>query len=144
MRPMTAVYPAPLPPQRAPARFAAALASQPLWLAFALTALVTAFRATGTVDSDTAWQLWIAGRIHAGAHLYSDIVEVNPPLWFWMALPVDRLATLLHLRIEAVLVTAIGALVALALTATNRLLGPIAPGRRALLLGYCALALGVM
>src|SRR5437763_4795505 len=141
---MTAASPIAVPPPRAPARLAAVVAAHPLWLALALTALVTAFRATGTVDPDTAWQLWIAGRIHAGAHLYRDIVEVNPPLWFWMALPVDRLAVLFHLRIEAVLVTAIGALVALALTATNRLLGHIAPGRRALLLGYCALALGAM
>src|SRR5207302_1198915 len=61
-----------------------------------------------------------------------------------MALPLDRIAALLHVRIEAVLVTAIGSLIALALAATNRLLGHIAPGRRALLLGYCALALGAM
>jgi hypothetical protein len=67
-------------------------ASQPLLIALAVTAVVTMFRLTGTVDSDVAWQLWIAGRIHAGANLYTDIVETNPPLWFWMALPVDRLA----------------------------------------------------
>ena len=41
--------------------------------------------------SDVAWQLWIARRMHAGANLYRDIIETNPPLWFWMALPVDRL-----------------------------------------------------
>lgn len=141
---MTAASPTAAPPQNAPARLAAVVAAHPLWLALALTALVTAFRATGTVDSDTAWQLWIAGRIHAGAHLYRDIIETNPPLWFWMALPLDRIAALLHVRIEAVLVTAIGALVALALAATNRLLGQVAPVRRALLLGYCALALAAM
>src|SRR5437763_9610513 len=141
---MTAASPTAVPPPRAPARLAAVVTAHPLWLALALTALVTAFRATGTVDSDTAWQLWIAGRIHAGAHLYRDIIETNPPLWFWMALPLDRIATLLHVRIEAVLVTAIGALVALALTASKRLLSQVAPLRRALLLGYCALALAAM
>ena len=85
---MTAASPATLEPASAP-RLAEIFAARPLWLALAVTALVTVCRMAGTVDSDVAWQLWIAGRIHAGAHLYTDIVEVNPPLWFWMALPVD-------------------------------------------------------
>jgi hypothetical protein len=120
------------------------MASRPLWVALALTALVTAFRATGTVDSDVAWQLWIAGRIHAGARLYADIIETNPPLWFWMAVPVERVASLLHARIEAVLVVGIGASVVLSLAATDRLIRHVEPGRRALLLGYAALTLTAM
>jgi hypothetical protein len=117
------------------------LAARPLWLALAVTALVTAFRLTGTVDSDVAWQLWIAGRMHAGANLYHDIIETNPPLWFWMALPVDRIASLLHPRVEAVLIVTIGGLVALSLTATDRLIRHIKPSRRAVLLAYGALSL---
>src|SRR6476646_3329097 len=81
----------------------AAMPSRPLGIALSIVALLTAFRTMGTVDSDVAWQLWIAGRIHEGAHLYRDIIEVNPPLWFWMALPVDSAATFLHARIEWVL-----------------------------------------
>src|SRR6478672_8227675 len=114
----------------------AALAERPLWVALAIVALVTAVRMTGTVDSDVAWQLWIAGRIHAGANLYTDIIETNPPLWFWMALPADRVAALLHLRIEPVLISAIGGLSALAPAATDRLVRDMPPGRRALLLAY--------
>src|SRR5256885_3200987 len=91
-------------------RIAATIGSRPLWVALVITALVTALRLTGTVDSDVAWQLWIAHRIHAGATLYRDIIETNPPLWFWMALPVDRLASLLHVRVEAVLIVAMGGL----------------------------------
>jgi hypothetical protein len=125
-------------------RFAVLLGSRPLVLALAVTGLLTALRLTGTVDSDVAWQLWIAGRIHAGAHLYRDIVEVNPPLWFWMALPVDRLATLFHLRIESVLIVIIGAFVMLSLAATDRLIGHLGPARRTLLLGYAALILAAM
>ncbi len=45
--------------------------------------------AVGTVDPDVAWQLWIAHQVNHGGRLYRDMVEVNPPLWFWMALPVD-------------------------------------------------------
>src|SRR3954454_7357201 len=107
----------------------AAMASRPLAVALAITALITVLRLSGTVDSDVAWQLWIAGRIHAGANLYTDIVETNPPLWFWMAVPVERLAALFHLRIESVLVVAMGALVALSLAATNRLADHIPPRR---------------
>jgi hypothetical protein len=120
------------------------MASRPLWVALAVTALVTALRLNGSVDSDVAWQLWIAGRMHAGANLYRDIIETNPPLWFWMALPVDRLASLLHVRIEAVLVVFIGGSIALSLAATDRLLNHIAPNRRSLLLGYAALTLTAM
>ena len=117
---------------------------RPYLLALCLIALVTVARLTGTVDSDVAWQLWIAGRIHAGANLYREIIETNPPLWFWMALPVDRIATLLHLRIETVLIASIGGISALAVAATNRLIDHIPPSRRALLLGYAALCLMAM
>src|SRR3954451_14137687 len=98
-------------------RFAVLLGSRPLVLALAVTGLLTALRLTGSVDSDVSWQLWIAGRIHAGAHLYRDIIEVTPPLWFWMALPIDRAAALLHLRDEVVMILAMGALTALSLAA---------------------------
>src|SRR5689334_13737963 len=93
-----------------------------LHIAFAILTLVTIARLGGTVDSDVAWQLWIAQRMQAGANLYRDIVETNPPLWFWMARPVERLSSFLQLRIESVLIVTIAIAVALAVTATNRLL----------------------
>src|SRR5690349_22958631 len=108
------------------AKVAPLVIARPLFLALTLTALLTALRLVDTVDSDVAWQLWIAGRLHAGAHLYRDIIEVNPPLWFWMAIPVERLAALLHLPIVTALILAIGMAVALALRATDRLLVDVA------------------
>jgi hypothetical protein len=125
-------------------RFAAFMALPPLGVALIVTGLITALRVTGTVDSDVAWQLWIAGRLHAGATLYRDIIEINPPLWFWMALPVDRVATVLHVRAEAVLITSLGGVVALSLAATARLLEHVARWRRALLLSYAAVILMAM
>jgi hypothetical protein len=125
-------------------RFAAAIASRPILAALALIALVTAVRLTGTVDSDVAWQLWIGQRMLAGADLYRDIIETNPPLWFWMALPVDKAAALLNVRAEAVLIITMAGLVALSLGATGRLIDHIQPHRRALLLAYGALALLAM
>src|SRR5438270_4644087 len=125
-------------------RLGAAMASRPLLLGLLAIGVVTAARVTGTVDSDVAWQLWIAQRIHAGANLYSDIIETNPPLWFWMALPVERLASLVHARIDSVLIVAIGALIALSLAATDRLIRHLNAARRATLLGYAALAFMAM
>ena len=72
-----------------------------LAMALAVTVLVTAWRTAGTVDSDVSWQLWIARQLNGGARLYRDIVEVNPPLWFWMALPVDARGPARHRRAAA-------------------------------------------
>lgn len=141
---MTAVFPSPAPPQRKLARFAAALAACPLAVALAVTVLITTVRLTSTVDSDVAWQLWIGQRMLAGADLYRDIIETNPPLWFWMAVPVDRIAALLHVRVECALVVAVGAATGLSLFATNRLISHIKAERRAPLLAYAALALAAM
>jgi len=91
-----------------------------------------------------AWQLWIAQRIHAGAQLYRDIIEVNPPLWFWMALPIDRVAGLLHVRPESVLAAAMGGLVMIAIAATNALLSELSSERRTVLLVYVAVILTAM
>ena len=77
-----------IPRERSGRGFLAALTSKPLLAALAIVAAVIAVRATGTVGSDVAWQLWIGHQISGGIHLYRDIIETNPPLWFWMAVPV--------------------------------------------------------
>ncbi len=118
-----------------------ALAAKPLLLAFFLVVAVVGIRSVGTVDSDVSWQLWIAHQLNGGARLYSDIIEANPPLWFWMGMPVDRLALVTHLRSDHVLIVLIGFLALLSLGATNRLISSIGAKRRALLLAYAALVL---
>jgi hypothetical protein len=120
------------------------LAAKPLLLAFVLVAFVTGIRAFGTIDSDVSWQLWIAHQLNGGARLYSDIIETNPPLWFWMGMPVDRLALVTHLRSDHVLIIVIGCLALLSLAATNQLIGSIGAKRRAVLLAYGALVLIAM
>src|SRR4051794_297607 len=120
-----------------------AVGSRPLAAVLVVVALVTALRLTGSVDTDVSWQLWIAGRMHAGARLYRDIIEVNPPLWFWMALPVDRVATALHVAVDEVLIVGIGLLAALSLAATSKL-SDFGRPRQALLLAYAAIILTVM
>lgn len=39
------------------------------------------------VNQDSIWQIWVGRQILHGARLYTDIVEVNPPLIFWLAAP---------------------------------------------------------
>ena len=141
---MTAVYPAPVPAPRAPTRLAAALTSRPLLPALAIVLLVTTLRLTGGIDSDVASQLWIAERIHEGARLYRDIIEVNPPLWFWMAVPVERLAALLHLPATGMLFAVFGLIAALSLAATDRLIHHVDASRRTIFLAYAALIIAAM
>lgn len=72
------------------------------------------------LNNDVSWQYWIARQLRGGAVLYRDIVEVNPPLWFWEAVPLSALAERLHvdaghLAIAAVMVRV---MLSLALLAT--------------------------
>jgi hypothetical protein len=119
----------------------AAMTRRPLLAALVVVVAVVAVRATGTVDSDVTWQLWIGHQLSGGVRLYRDIIETNPPLWFWMAIPIDWLSTLIHVRADHVLILVIGCFAALSLIATDRILPPMARPRQALLLVFSALAL---
>lgn len=95
-------------------------------------------------STDVAWQFWVAHRLHDGATLYRDIMETNPPLWFWMAIPVDAVADATGLMPETMLTIALGAAAALSLIVTETLLDSVPPGRRIALLGVAALMMLVM
>src|SRR3546814_14588381 len=43
---------------------------------------------------DGVWQFWIAQKLLDGAVLYRDIWDINPPLWFWSAVPIQYAADL--------------------------------------------------
>lgn len=64
------------------------------------------------INGDAAWALYVAKHALQGQRLYHDIVEINPPLAFWLNLPVVGVASLLHIsevlsyRITVVLLTA--------------------------------------
>jgi hypothetical protein len=123
---------------------AAAVSARPLAVALLIVAAIIAVRAQGTVDADVAWELWIGHQLNRGAHLYRDIVETNPPLWFWLARPVDWLSQLSHLRSDHVLIALMGLAAALSLFATDRMIGPVGPTRRTSFLAYAALILVAM
>lgn len=56
---------------------------------------------------DVVWQLWIARQIVNGASLYRDILELNPPLWFWSAVPLDWASRILDVSPGRLLIQAV-------------------------------------
>ena len=125
-------------------RLARLLSARPLLTALLLIAFLVVLRVQESVDADVAWELWIGRQLNHGAHLYRDIIEVNPPLWFWMAMPVDRLAEFVRVRAYRILILVTGGAVALAVAATSRLIGSVGAGRRAFFLCYASLVLVAM
>lgn len=91
---------------------------------------------------DITWQLWIARHLNAGVGLYSWIMEVNPPLWFWMAQPIDLLANATGLPALHLLLAAILLLIGLSLVLAARLSRDYPPRLRAVL--YCGILLATV
>ncbi len=61
---------------------------------------------------DAAWYLYVARRVLSGAHLYRDIIEINPPLIVLMSAPVVLLARVLRASDLAVYDVSVAALAA--------------------------------
>lgn len=86
------------------------------------------------VSHDLVWQLWIARHLNAGVGLYSWIMEVNPPLWYWMAQPIDLLAGLTGVRATTLLVASMFCQMAISLALAAALVREWPPIQRAALL----------
>ncbi len=56
-------------------------------LALALGAAALLLQLTQTINHDTAWYLHATARLLDGARLYVDIIELNPPLAFYLTVP---------------------------------------------------------
>jgi putative flippase GtrA len=82
------------------------------------------------ITHDVIWQFWIARQILHGVPLYTHIMEINPPLWFWMAVPIQMLGSAIGtapVKIYAILVLLIGSVSSLL---SGKLVFPANPGRR--------------
>lgn len=66
-------------------------------------------------SADIAWRYFIAGGILEGKTLYRDIIDLNPPLWFWAAIPSVWLGTVLGVgaHVAAMTLAHLSSLVAL-------------------------------
>lgn len=87
------------------------------------------------VSHDVVWQLWVARQMNAGVGLYTWIMEVNPPLWYWMAQPVDLLAVWSGVPAATLLVAIVFALIAASLTLVAVLIAELPTWQRAWILG---------
>ena len=68
---------------------------------------------------DVSWQFWLARQMNGGTPLYGHLMEINPPLWFWMAAGIDSAAKLLNvgpLNLYISLVTLLALFAAIAFT----------------------------
>ncbi|WP_245417614.1 hypothetical protein [Aminobacter sp. AP02] len=86
------------------------------------------------VSHDVTWQMWIARQLLGGATLYRDILELNPPLWFWMALPVESMAQKFGIPSVQAMIAAVFLLATIALALLSALLAERTARERGLLL----------
>jgi|TARA_R110002049_G_scaffold27112_12_gene93598 putative flippase GtrA len=49
------------------------------------------------VTHDVSWQFWLARQMNGGTPLYGHVMEINPPLWFWMAAGIDSMAKIFNI-----------------------------------------------
>jgi hypothetical protein len=128
----------PIPARPRRASIAARLIDRPaLWLpALWLAALL--FYLPTSLHPDVSWYLVATERFIDGARLYRDIIEVNPPLAFYLTVPPVAAARELGLSSGPVFILYVFLLVAFSLGLVDRLLrqtpGMTARGRGGLLL----------
>lgn len=96
------------------------------------------------VSHDVVWQLWIARQMLSGVKLYGDIVEPNPPLWFWAAIPIQRAAELLKVEPRHAMVAATFVYIAASTIAMSALISDFGARRRAALLALTVTATTVL
>jgi hypothetical protein len=100
------------------------------------------------LNGDSAWLLHAAGRVAGGARLYTDVVEVNPPLIVWLNVIVVAVARLLRASEITTYRVFVWGLVGLALWFSDRMLASLREPddsryRRGLLLGAALILLAL-
>lgn len=113
-------------------------------LATAAMAIVAFLALAGSrLTHDVVWQLWIARQMANGVQLYTEIIEINPPLWFWMGLGFDNLATVFGWSPALLLKAVIIAWAATAVLLTDSLheRGPLKPRLATALASFAIIAI---
>lgn len=88
--------------------------------------------------SDITWRFHVAHSTLAGKEIYRDLIETNPPLWFWASLLWTQIATPLGVSAYAIMCVGIHALAALAVFLLDQLIGKMLKQKErcALLIGF--------
>lgn len=74
-----------------------------------------------TPTGDIVWRLYVAEQVAQGKVIYQDVIETNPPLWFWAALPWHYLGQMLGVAPYQVLAVGVTGLALAALWTFNSL-----------------------
>ena len=96
------------------------------------------------VTHDVVWQFWVARQVLHGARLYVDILEINPPMWFWSAVPLEALAELAGVPSKRIAVAAIFVLIACSVLLLARLAAEERGDKRVALLLLACVAMIVV
>ena len=88
-----------------------------VWFGMALVA--TWLLWTLPVSNDVSYQYWLGRQLRVGADFGHDIVEVNPPLWFWEAALLSALSDVLGIASAPAMIAAMMLRTALAVTLTS-------------------------
>jgi hypothetical protein len=99
-----------------------------IWLTVALIA-AGALRSV-PVSNDIGYQYWVGRQLLGGAEFGRDIVEVNPPLWFWEAALLSLVGDALRIDYNQIMVIAMMLRAALATTLTMACLRTLPTARR--------------
>jgi hypothetical protein len=85
---------------------------------------------TVPLSNDVSYQYWVARQLRHGADFGRDIVEVNPPLWFWEAALVSMTADALGLGYEPLIVVVMTVRAAFTAVLVMMCLPTLSPERR--------------
>ena len=102
----------------------------PAILAFGFLIVATVVVRSFDPDSfnhDVAWILYVAAEMLEGSTLYADIVEENPPLVFWLSVPVVAVARALGCAPILVMNLAVATGIGLAASLSYRVLRSARP-----------------
>ena len=112
--------------------------------ALGFVALATCLALSGIpLTHDVVWQFWVARQMLHGAVLYRDIMEINPPLWFWSAVPLQYCGDLLGISPFRLLVPLVVLGGAASAWTVGTIATPYPPLRRTaiMLLAFCLIVI---
>jgi hypothetical protein len=117
----------------------------PIGIIICLFIVQAVLRFQSELVSDAAWYLYVADGLLHGKRMYVDYLEVNPPLAFWIMVPIAWLGSVTPLGLINALYVCLLALTAASVALANRYLKraeAIAPAPRLwLCVGIAAIAL---
>lgn len=93
------------------------------------------------LSHDVVWQSWVARQMLGGAELFQDILELNPPLWFWWAMPPEWLAQFSALSSKQTIILSVFTYAGLAMVAFCATLECANPLQRLTVLGSTAIVM---